>query len=189
MVGMAIFIALIVVLQTVATFIKFGPFSITLALVPIVVGAAMYGSSAGAVLGGAFGVVVLIYTITGADAGAYVLWTANPLLTAVLCLVKGILAGWLAGLVYAAISKKNMTAAAFCAAFVCPIVNTGIFIAAMIFLYRDTLAAWAGGANVIYYAFIGLTGINFLLEFGLNFVLGPVVARIVYIAKKGRLSQ
>ena len=50
MVGLAIFTAIIIVLQLVSTFIKFGPFSITLAMIPIVVGAAVYGAGAGAYL-------------------------------------------------------------------------------------------------------------------------------------------
>ena len=53
-VGIAIFSAIIVLLQIICTFIKFGPFSITLALAPIIIGAAIYGVGAGAFLGGVF---------------------------------------------------------------------------------------------------------------------------------------
>ena len=74
MVGLAIFTAIIIVLQLVSTFIKFGPFSITLAMIPIVVGAAVYGAGAGAYLGGVFSVVVLICCVTGADPGGAVVW-------------------------------------------------------------------------------------------------------------------
>ncbi|NLF34555.1 MAG: ECF transporter S component, partial [Clostridiales bacterium] len=50
MTGLAIMTAIIVVLQVVASFVKFGPFSITLALAPIIIGAALYGPMAGAYL-------------------------------------------------------------------------------------------------------------------------------------------
>ena len=60
MAGLAIFTAIIVVLQVLCTFVRFGPFPITLALAPIIIGAAVYGSSAGALLGGVFGTVVLL---------------------------------------------------------------------------------------------------------------------------------
>ena len=153
MVGMAIFIAIIVVLQVFGNFIKVGTFSISLVLVPIVIGAAIYGAGSGAVLGGAFGVIVLINCINGTDIGGNMLWTANPAITAVLCLLKGILAGFVAGVVYSAVSKKNVYIGVICAALVCPVVNTGIFITAMIFLYRDTLTLWAGDSNIIYYAY------------------------------------
>ena len=93
MVGLAIFTAIIIVLQLVSTFIKFGPFSITLAMIPIVVGAAVYGAGAGAYLGGVFSVVVLICCVTGADPGGAVVWNANPFLCIVVCMAKGIAAG------------------------------------------------------------------------------------------------
>lgn len=44
LVGLSIFTALVVVLQLVATFVKIGAFPVTLTLVPIVVGAAIYGT-------------------------------------------------------------------------------------------------------------------------------------------------
>ena len=183
MVGMAIFIAIIVVLQVFGNFIKVGTFSISLVLVPIVIGAAIYGAGSGAVLGGAFGVIVLINCINGTDIGGNMLWTANPAITAVLCLLKGILAGFVAGVVYSAVSKKNVYIGVICAALVCPVVNTGIFITAMIFLYRDTLTLWAGDSNIIYYSLVGLAGINFFIEMGVNIVLSPVIIRIINAAK------
>ena len=39
--GLALMTAIIVVLQVVASFVKFGPFTITLALAPILIGAAL----------------------------------------------------------------------------------------------------------------------------------------------------
>jgi len=184
MVGTAILIALIIILQTFASFVKFGSFSITLALVPIVVGAAMYGAAAGAVLGGVFGAVVLLFCINGVDPGGNMLWAANPLLTALLCLVKGAAAGFVAGIVYSAMAKINKYIGVVCAAIVSPIINTGIFLAAMFFLYRNTLTAWAGDTEVLSYLFIGLAGVNFLLEFGVNIVLSPGIVRIINAAKK-----
>lgn len=175
MVEMAALIAVIVVLQAVATFVKIGPFPITLTLIPIVLGATLYGPKTGAVLGGAFGVVVLIMVITGADPGGNLLWQVNPLLTALLCLLKGILAGFVAGIVNLGVKKINAYAGVICAAVVCPIVNTGIFIAGMALFFHATLVSWAGDTNVVYYALIGLTGINFLIEFIANAVMGPVL--------------
>ena len=49
--GLALMTGTIIVLQIVASFIKFGPFTITLALAPIIIGAALYGAGAGAYLG------------------------------------------------------------------------------------------------------------------------------------------
>lgn len=181
--GMAIFTAIIVVLQLVATFVKIGTFSVTLVLIPIVVGAAVYGPKAGAYFGGVFGFVVLIAVIFGWDIGGNILWNANPFLTLLLCMVKGIAAGWLAGLVYTAISKKNMYLGVIVAAIVAPVVNTGIFCLAMPLLFRDILVTWAGGTSLLYFTIFGLVGVNFLLELLINVVLCPTVSRIIRIEK------
>jgi uncharacterized membrane protein len=181
---MAIFAALVVILQLLAGVVKVGAFNITLVLIPIVVGAAVYGPIAGMFLGGVFGVVVTIACITGADPGGYILWSANPLGTALICLVKGMAAGWLAGLVYTAIAKKRTYLGVIAAAVVCPVVNTGIFLLGMAAIFYDTLVSWAGGSSLVYYMIVVLVGVNFLIELGLNIVLSPIVVRIIHIGKK-----
>ena len=50
-VGLSLFSAIIVVLTVLGNFVRFGPVPITLSLAPIIIGAAVYGSSAGALLG------------------------------------------------------------------------------------------------------------------------------------------
>ena len=62
--GLALFTAIVVVLQLLGSFIKVGPFAVSLVLIPIVVGAAVYGVKAGAWLGFVFGVVVTIAVVT-----------------------------------------------------------------------------------------------------------------------------
>ena len=51
LVGLGILTAIIIVLQVIATYFPTKPFAITLALIPIVIGAAIFGSGAGAYLG------------------------------------------------------------------------------------------------------------------------------------------
>lgn len=188
LVGMAILAAIVVVLQLLAYAISnFTPLpvGITLVLIPVVVGSAIYGAGTGAFLGGVFGVVVMIACITGFDKGGAILYGSRPIITILLCLIKGIAAGYLAGIVYRLIAKKFMYMGVIIAAIVCPVVNTGIFLAAMVLFYHDTLVAWAGGTNLVYFTLIGLTGINFLIELGSNIVLGPVAVRIINAGKRG----
>jgi uncharacterized membrane protein len=180
LVALSLLVAVVVALQVIATFIQPASFSITLTLIPIVVGAAVYGRAAGAVLGATFGFVVLIMSLNGADVGGHMLWAVRPLLTAVLCVFKGAAAGYCAGLVYSLLSKKSKSAGVFSAAFICPIVNTGIFIAAMALFYRDMLTLWAGDSPLLYFSFIGLAGVNFLIELGLNIVLAPAALRVIH---------
>ena len=118
LVGVALFTAIIVVLQLLGAFIRFGPFSISLVLVPIVVGAAVYGIGSGAWLGFVFGVVVLF-----TDAAAFLAISVPG--TIVTVLLKGAVSGLASGLVYQLLAKKNEFVAVICAAVVCPVVGVG----------------------------------------------------------------
>jgi len=53
--------------------------------------------------------------------------------------------------------------------------------------FLDTITAWgaaAGFASVGTYMVFGLTGINFLIELGVNLVLAPVATRLIRLGKK-----
>ncbi len=182
--GLGILTAIIIVLQVFTTFVRFGPFSITLALIPIVVGAAMYGKGAGAYLGAVFSVVVVIMCITGGDVGGAMVWAANPIMCVIMCMLKGTVAGFLAGWMYELIAPKNQLLGVIIAALVSPIANTGIFIIGMLLFFKDTLAAWAGGSDLLTYIIMGLTGVNFLIELGVNLILSPIVVKIIEAVKK-----
>ena len=214
MVGVGLFTAIVVVLQMLGGGIKFGMFSISLVLVPIVVGAAVYGWQAGAWLGFAFGVTVLL----SGDAAAFMV--IDPLATVLVVLVKGTACGLVAGLVYKPvlhllnaqtkkrilllkthyglgecceqgvydyISRNNRYFAVIIAAVVCPIINTGVFLLGCKLFFMETVAAWgaaAGFENTASYMFIGLAGINFIIELGTNIFLAPVITRLISYAKK-----
>ena len=181
LVGIALFIAIIAVLQFLGAFIRFGPFSISLVLVPIVVGAAIYGRVSGALLGLFFGVMVFI---TG-DAAAF--FTINPAGTVVTVLLKGLLAGLCAGIVYHALENKNKYLAVILAAIVCPVVNTGIFLIGCRLFFFGTINEWAanaGFADAGTYMIVGLVGLNFIVEMAVNVVLSPVILKLIEVGKK-----
>lgn len=186
LVGVALFTAIVVVLQLVGSFIKLGTFSISLVLVPIVIGAALYGVGAGTWLGFVFGFTVLV----SGDAAAFL--AINPVGAVIVCLAKGMLAGLCAGLVYKAIEKKNATVAVATSAIVCPVVNTGVFLIGCALFFMDTIRGWAEalgfGSNVVAYMIIGLVGANFLLELLVNLILGPAIVRLIHIGKKSKIS-
>ena len=186
MTGISILMAVVVVLTLLGNFVRFGPFPITLALAPIIIGAAVYGPSAGAILGFAFSLVVFITGIMGWDGGTVMLLMgASPVACTVVCLAKGTLAGFLAGLVYSALSKKNVHLGVIAAGIVCPVVNTGIFIVGMLLFFAETLASWAGGQPILNYIIFGLTGVNFLVELAVNLVLASGITTIIrYVGGK-----
>lgn len=181
LVGVALLTAIVVVLQLFGSSIKFGTFSISLVLIPIVVGTALYGIGAGAWLGLVFGVTVLV----SGDAALFLnLSVAGTIITV---LLKGVGAGALSGVVYKALEKVNKYAATVAAAIVCPLVNTGIFlIGCRVFFYDaiTSMAAENGIDNPITFMFVGLVGLNFVFELVVNIVLSPVIIRIINIGKK-----
>ncbi len=181
----ALLAALVAVLQVVSYSIKIGTFNLSLVLIPIVVGGALFGAKTGALLGFVFGVVVTVGCVTGMDGGGNILWNVNPLLTALTCLVKGTAAGFVGGAIATALQRRNEGfLGVLLSAIAVPIVNTGLFCGAMWFFFRPTLTEWAGGQDLATYVFIGLIGINFLIEFGINLILSPTCERIVQAIRK-----
>lgn len=194
--GMALLTAVVVILQLLGSFIRFGPFSISLVLIPIVVGAALYGAGAGAWLGFVFGLVVLL----SGDAAAFL--AISPAGTILTVLLKGTLAGLIAGLVYRALAGRKKgpdgtqqdtlsakPLAVIAAAIVCPVVNTGIFLLCSVLFFLPTITEWAaalGFESAGKYMIFGMVGGNFLFELLFNIVLSPVIIRLIRIRKKTR---
>ena len=177
---MGILTAIVIVLQALAIGIRFGMFNITLVLIPLVVGAALYGWKAGAWLGFVFGVVVLM-----TDASAFL--AVNVPGTIITCILKGVLAGAAAAAVYKLLEKKNSWLAILAAAIVCPIVNTGVFLLGCVIFFYETISEWAAGAgfaNAGAYMIGGLVGLNFLVEMAINLCLSTVIVRLLNIVKK-----
>ncbi len=177
----AIMTALVIILQFMGAFIKLGTFSISLVLVPIVIGAAICGVGAGGWLGFVFGVVVLL----SGDAAAFLAVSVPG--TIITVLVKGIACGLLAGLTYKLLEKYNTFVAVVAAACICPIVNTGVFLIGCLIFFMDTVAMWAEAAglsgDVGRYMIIGLVGANFLFELLFNIVLSPVIVRLLKVRR------
>lgn len=177
---LGILTAIVIVLQAIGATIKFGPFSITLVLLPIVIGAALIHPLAGGWLGFVFSIVVLV-----TDAGSFL--AVNVIGTVVTVILKGTLAGIAAGYVYRLLAKRNTFAATIAASAVAPIVNTGIFIIGCYLFFLPTISSWAadiGFTNATEFIFIGMIGANFLLEFAVNLVLSPTITFLIGYARK-----
>lgn len=175
---LGVFAAITVVLQLLSYAVKIGTFNLSLVLIPIVLVAVLYGPKPGAILGAVFGAIVTIASATGLDLGGNVLFLSSPALTTLVCIGKGVLAGFFAGLIAHPLKSKNVYLAVILAAVIAPVTNTGLFVLSMFAFFRDTLTVWANGADVVYYAIVGLIGINFVIELVINLVLSPVVLRV-----------
>lgn len=176
----AIFTALVVILQLLGSFIRFGPFSISLVLVPIVLGAALCDAKIGGWLGFVFGATVLL----SGDAAPFL--AVDVFGTVITVLLKGLLCGIAAGLIFTLLKKVNRYLAVISAAIVCPVVNTGIFLLGCKLFFMETITEWGlalGFSNVGEYMFVGLAGGNFLFELAANILLAPVVLKVLSLRR------
>lgn len=184
--GVALLVALIIVLQTLSMVLpKIGPgISISLVLIPIVLGGAVYGPKVGAILGGAFAAIVYIFCITGFDVGGAMVFQASPALCLLVVAAKGILCGWLSSLVFLLLKGKNSALAMMVSSIVCVVVNTGTFLLGMWLFFADVLTLWSAGGNILVYMLSGIVLINMVPELVINVVFSPVAERIYRTIKK-----
>ncbi|MBQ6216329.1 MAG: ECF transporter S component [Erysipelotrichaceae bacterium] len=177
--ALGILTAIVVVLQLLGSFIRFGQFSISLVLIPIVVGAALFGPAAGAWLGFVFSVTVL----ASGDAAPFL--AVSVIGTVLTVIGKGTIAGLVSGIVYKFFHEKP-TLAAVLSAIACPVCNTGIFLIGCFLFFMPTISAWAeafGFASTGAYILLGLVGGNFLFEVLTNVILSPVIVRVISMGR------
>ena len=156
-------------------------FSINLVLIPIVIGAAIGGVGVGVWLGFVSGVAVLV----SGDAAAFL--AINEIGTIITVLAKGLLSGLMAAIVYRMLEGVGKFVATVAAAMVCPLVNTGVFIAGCYMFFIDTLKEWGAGAgfeNSFAFIILGMVGVNFLIELAVNIILSPTVVKLIDIKNK-----
>ena len=173
--------ALVAILAYLGGFIKIGSLaSISLTLIPVVLGAALCGPVSGAWLGGVAG-VIFFFT---ADA-AFWMGLSIPG-TVITVMLKGILSGLAAGFAYLALEKVNRYLAVLVAAIVCPVVNTSIFLLGCFVFFIDTVktGAAAEGMSVAAYIIIFFVGLNFVLELLSNIIVSPAIVRLLNLRKK-----
>ena len=171
---LALLTAIVIILQLTSVIFPVYPFKLALVLVPIVVGAALIGPLAGLWLGGVFGFIVLV-----SSPDVPVFMTYDPLATILIILIRGLLSGFFAGVVYRLLEKKGKTLAVLCAAVICPIVNTGIFILGLFLFFGQIVG------NIIDF-FVAFILINFLIELVINIVLSPTIVRLVQYGQERR---
>ena len=177
---MALLTAMVAVLAYYGGFIKIGGLaSISLTLIPVVIGAALCGPFAGAWLGGVSGV---IFFATADAAFWFGLSVPGTIITV---MVKGILAGLCAGLAYKLLEDRNRYLAVIVSAVVCPVVNTAIFLLGSVIFFLDTVKMGAGaeGISVFAYLIIFFVGLNFVFELAANIIVSPAILRLINIRK------
>lgn len=174
----AMFTAIVAMLAYFGGFIKIGALaSISLTLIPVVLGGALCGPIVGAWLGLVSGAVFF----ATADAAYWLGLSVGG--TIVTVLIKGLMAGLLAALTFKLLKNVNRYLAIVVSAVVAPVVNTGLFIlGCFLFFFDNTVAgAASAGQSLFVFIMVGYIGLNFVLELLANILISPALLRILNI--------
>ena len=165
--GVGVMLALTIVLQVISTNIKFGTVEIALGLIPMILGACIYGPAAGCLLGSTLGLVIML---SPATLSAFM--PVNPVATILLCILKTGLAGLCSGYMYRILKSKNNIVRVGIATLISPIINTGLFIVGVLLFFLEVY----GGVT---YLFTTNLLFNFIIELVVMVILVPVFERIL----------
>ena len=167
-----VLLALEIVFQIIGNYVAIGPVSINLSLIPIAVGAILYGPLVGGFLGFCNGLLVLLAPATLSLFMSISVW--GTILT---CLLKCTVAGVVAGFVFK-LFKKNKILGGVIASFLVPIINTGLFCVACLTIFRSFLEEYGSGYdNIFLFLILGVVGWNFILEMSITGVLSYPVSK------------
>ena len=167
-------IAVLSILSAITVIVAFIPLKtlgleITFTMIPVAVGAVLYGPSGGALIGGVFGAVSFLQCLGYSPFGAALL-AINPFYTFIVCVPTRILAGLLAGLIYRLLKKgfKSDIPALLVSSLAAPVFNTLFFMSSLtLFFYKtDYLQGYVSGlgaANPVTFILL-FVGINGLVE-------------------------
>lgn len=182
---MAVLAALIVLMTlTGIGYIPLGPLKLTLLALPVAIGGAVLGPTAGLILGTVFG-LTSFFTCFGMDAFGSVLLGIRPWAIAVVCIVPRMLAGYLPALL-AALLRCRRCPAPLAAAVSCGLtagLNTLLFLSSLWWLFGRELASdpqvmalLGGSVNTFAAVLMGFAGVNAIVEVALNLTVGTAVS-------------
>lgn len=211
LVGLAILTALTIVLQMLGNFIPNFANNLALALIPIAVGAILYGPLAGLYLG-----AVMSATVACNPANYSLMATGlDTFKLLIVMFVKSPVAGLLAGYAYKGLAilankfegaKKNTMffVAVLLTSLVVPVVNTGMYAIGMLFLFGalgsdsfslsmlvNNAEATGGSAygSAVAVVFVYWIGVNFFIEAGVSVLAAaPIVTVLKAVTRNYNLG-
>lgn len=192
MVELAMLTAIIIVMTfTPIGYLKVGPLSLTLIMVPVIIGAVTEGPAAGAFLGLVFGISSFIQCFMGDVLGSILVSFSIPL-TFFVCIASRVMAGYLCGVIFKAISLKtkkdglNYVVASICgSAF-----NTIFFLGLLALCFWNTSfspeqAQSLGGLDTALKTVIAIAaGVNAPVELIVCAILGSGIGKGLSVALK-----
>jgi len=156
-------------------YFKIGVFSLTIMMVPVIIGGITLGPLAGAVLGGVFGVTILFLPETQFFMGV------NPVATIVLVVgARGLLVGFLSGVMFRAFRRfdKPGTWAYAATGLLSSLLNTFVLIVGLALVFSKHLENTRMG---VFTTFITALGVQALIEAVICTLIAGVVAKSVNV--------
>ncbi|MBB5183652.1 ECF transporter S component [Catenisphaera adipataccumulans] len=172
MTALALLIAIVVVMSlTPLGYLQVGPLSMSLLTIPVAVAAMVLGPTDGAIIGLAFGLTSFYSAAVGRSAMGTALFAVSPGGMFVVTVVARVLEGWLAGLIFQAMTKKgtkDSKPAYFVTGLMTAVLNTVFFMGFLVLFfyncdYVQSLAATLNVDNALMFI-ITLVGVQGLIE-------------------------
>ena len=167
MVASAMLCAILLIMSfTPLGYLNIGPLAISFNMIPVAIGAIVLGPIGGMILGAMFGITSFLQCIGigGTSAMGVLLFEINPLFAFFQRFLPRLIAGLLSGYVYQLVKKViNSTIACFATGFSAALLNTVLFMSALILFFGNTeyVQSLIAGRNVIIFicAFVGVNAI------------------------------
>lgn len=184
MVATAMLCAILLIMSfTPLGYLNVGPLAISFNMIPVAIGAIVLGPIGGAILGGMFGITSFLQCmgIGGTSAMGVILFEISPVLAFVQRFFPRLLAGLLSAWIYRGCKKLwNSALAAFITGFSAALLNTVLFMSALILLFGSTeyVQSLIGGRNIIVFV-CAFVGINAVVEMFACSVIVGIIGRVL----------
>lgn len=185
-----VLMALAIVMQVFGGSFTIGTISLNFSLIPIVLAALVVGELGGALVGLGCGIVILIQVIIAPSGFYYIIWSYSPVVTILICLLKTTVAGYVSGVVFKALQKKNSVVAVFVSSGLVPFINTALFVLGCLCMsdtigvFQQSMPAEYTGMNVLVFVLVVLVTINFFVEFAVNLLVAPAIHTVYKVVAK-----
>ena len=190
----AILAALVLLLSfTPLGYLRIGPLSLSLLMIPVAIGAVVMGPLAGAILGCLFGLTSFAQCFMGDFLGG-ILVAANPFFAFVVCVVSRTLAGLVCGLIFRAFKGSHKVGPVLVANLSASLLNTLLFLGFLALLYfnlsftPEQVEALGGLGSALTVVIVTATSINAPIELALCGVVGTAVSKAVLKINSTRIA-
>ncbi len=171
-----ILVGIEILFQVIGNYINPGFANINLSLIPIVIGAVLYGPVVGGFLGLVCGLMVIISPST-----MQIFFSISPVGTILACILKTTVAGVAAGLVVKLFKGEKKIYGVILASILVPVINTALFSIFALIFFMPLLQSMISETmpNIAAALFVGMIGINFILEVISTVILAPSLYKIL----------